>query len=150
VDGAGERTITVIGKRLAPMAWDPWPWGAVSNCDGVLISAADPGAVALCRRAEGLTATPRLRWPVLEASEVTLDALIGSALGPAEIVPAGALTRTPRLRVATEGSAGGWSVVETIALGARCGAGCAGVFGPYAAQGAAERPSWGGALNSPR
>jgi len=35
--------------------------------------------------------------------------LIGSALDPGEQVPAGALSRPPQLRIATEGAAGGWS-----------------------------------------
>lgn len=174
VDAAGERTITVIGERLAPAAHDPLPWGDLSQCDGVFVTAADPEALAFCRRARVLTATPRLRLPVLEASGITLDALIGSALDPAEVVPVGALSRPPLLRIATEGAAGGWSdpggrftavplggppvdsygcgdsfaagvtaglaagwsQADAIALGARCGAACAGVFGPYATDGA--------------
>ena len=109
VDAAGERTITVIGERLAPAARDALPWDDLSRCDGVFVTAADPDALALCRRARVLTATPRLRLPVLEASGVTCDALIGSALDPAEVVPDGALSRPPLWRIATEGEAGGWS-----------------------------------------
>ena len=169
VDRAGERTITVIGERLAPLALDPLPWIDLANCDGVFVSATDADALRHCRRARVLTATPRVRLAVLEASGVSCDALIGSALDPAEQIPAAALTRPPRLRIATEGAAGGWSepggrflaqplpgelvdsygcgdsfaagvtaglaagwpVDRAIALGARCGAECAGVFGPY-------------------
>lgn len=171
VDAAGERTITIYGERLAPAASDPLPWGDLSQCDGVFVTAADPEALVCCRRARVLTATPRLRLPVLEASGVSCDALIGSALDPAEAIPDGALSRPPRLRIATEGAAGGWSdpggrfaavpldappvdsygcgdsfaagvtaglaagwsPAAAIALGARCGAACAGVFGPYTA-----------------
>lgn len=182
VDAAGERTITVIGERLAPAACDPLPWAELARCDGVFVTATDAEALALCRRAIVLTATPRLRLPVLEASGVTCDALIGSALDPAEVVPDGALSRPPLLRIATEGAAGGWSVpggrfaavplaappvdsygcgdsfaagvtaglaagwslADTIALGARCGADCAGVFGPYAAPQRPRRQRAGG------
>lgn len=171
VDRAGERSITVIGERLSPQADDPLPWSMLAGCDGVFVTAADGAALQHCRRARVLTATPRLRLPVLEASGVALDALIGSALDPAEQVPAGSLSRQPGLRIATEGAQGGWSspggryaaeplqgaVVDSygcgdsfaagvtaglaagwpaaraIALGARCGAACAGVFGPYPA-----------------
>jgi len=171
VDAAGERTITVIGERLAPAAGDPLPWDDLAGCDGVFVTAADAEALVRCRRARVLTATPRLRLPVLEASGVTCDALIGSALDPAEKVPDGALRCPPLLRIATEGAAGGWSQpggrfaavplaaapvdsygcgdsfaagvtaglaagwspAAAIALGARCGAQCAVVFGPYAA-----------------
>jgi ribokinase len=171
VDGAGERSITVIGERLSPAAADPLPWPRLAQCDGVFVTAADAAALVHCRRARVLTATPRLRLPVLEASGVVVDALIGSALDPAEQVPSAALSQPPRLRIATEGAAGGWSepggtyralplrgpVVDSygcgdsfaagvtaglaagwsdaaaIALGSRCGAACAELFGPYAA-----------------
>jgi ribokinase len=171
VDGAGERSITVIGERLSPAAADPLPWSKLAHCHGVFVSAADAAALRLSRRARVLTATPRLRLPVLEASGVVLDALIGSALDPAEQVASGALSRPPRLRIATEGSAGGWSepggrypaqplqgplrdsygcgdsfaagvtaglaagwsATRAISLGARCGAACATLFGPYGA-----------------
>jgi len=170
VDGDGERSITVIGERLRPEAADPLPWHTLASCDGVFVSAADAGALQHCRQARVLTATPRLGLPVLEASGVVCDALIGSGLDPAEQVPPTALSRPPQLRIATEGAAGGWSLpggryqaaplntppvdsygcgdsfaagvtaglaagwspAAAIALGARCGAACAGVFGPYA------------------
>jgi ribokinase len=171
VDRDGDRSITVIGERLGPTAADPLPWQELAGCDGVFVTAADAAALRYCRGARVLTATPRLRLPVLEASGVAVDALIGSGLDPAEQVPADGLSQPPRLRIATEGAAGGWSepggsyrahplqgpVVDSygcgdsfaagvtaglaagwsdaaaIALGARCGAACAELFGPYAA-----------------
>jgi ribokinase len=171
VDGDGERSITVIGERLSPAAADPLPWQELAQCHGVFVSAADAPALRHCRRARVLTATPRLGLPVLEASGVAVDALIGSSLDPAEHVPSGALSQPPRLRIATEGAAGGWSepggaypaqplegplldsygcgdsfaagvtaglaagwsAAAAINLGARCGAACAELFGPYAA-----------------
>ena len=169
VDRSGDRGITVIGERLAPSASDSLPWGDLAACDGVFVTAADVAALQHCRRARLLGATPRVGLPLLEASGVTCDALIGSALDPGEQVPAAALSRPPRLRIATEGAAGGWSepggrfaaqalvgapvdsygcgdsfaagvtaglaagwtAAAAISLGARCGAECAVVFGPY-------------------
>ncbi len=107
VDGHGDRSITVIGERLAPAAADPLPWQVMANCDGVFVTAADAEALRRCRAARVLAATPRLRLPVLRASGVVLDALIGSGLDPGEAVPEGALDPLPRLRLATEGAAGG-------------------------------------------
>jgi ribokinase len=109
VDRDGDRSITVIGERLSPTATDPLPWQELATCDGVFVSAADASALRHCRQARVLTATPRLRLPVLEASGVAVDALIGSGLDPAEQVPADGLSLAPRLRIATEGAAGGWS-----------------------------------------
>jgi ribokinase len=108
VDGHGDRSITVIGERLTPTAADPLPWPLLAQCDGLYATAADAAALGLCRAARVLTATPRLRLPVLQQAGVRLDALIGSALDPGEAVPEGALERAPTLRIATEGAAGGW------------------------------------------
>jgi ribokinase len=170
VDRSGDRGITVIGERLAPSASDSLPWGDLAACDGVFVTAADVAALQHCRRPRLLGATPRVGLPLLEASGVTCDVLIGSALDPGEQVPAAALSRPPLLRIATEGAAGGWSepggrftaqalvgapvdsygcgdsfaagvtaglaagwtTTAAISLGARCGAECAVVFGPYA------------------
>jgi ribokinase len=107
VDGQGDRSITVIGERLTPTAADPLPWDSLAACDGVFATAADPAALRACRAATVLAATPRLRLPVLREAEITLDALIGSGLDPGEAVPERALDRPPRLRIATEGAAGG-------------------------------------------
>ncbi|MFO8238259.1 MAG: PfkB family carbohydrate kinase [Prochlorococcaceae cyanobacterium] len=106
-DGSGERSIVVIGERLGPRASDPLPWPELAQCDGLFASAADAQALRLARSARVLTATPRLRLPVLREAGVALDALIGSALDPAEQVPPGALKPPPALRIATAGGAGG-------------------------------------------
>jgi ribokinase len=106
-DGSGERSIVVIGDRLAPRAADPLPWHQLARCHGVFASAADAQALRLARSARVLTATPRLRLPVLQEAAVALDALIGSALDPAEQVPPGTLQPPPALRIATAGAAGG-------------------------------------------
>ena len=41
LDGAGERTITVIGSRLGPRAADPLPWAELEQTDAVYFTAGD-------------------------------------------------------------------------------------------------------------
>jgi ribokinase len=53
-----------------------------------------------------LAATPRVGWSVLEESGVRLDALVGSALDPAEALPEPLPTPIPRHIIATAASAG--------------------------------------------
>jgi ribokinase len=109
VDGHGERSITVIGQRLNPVADDPLPWEQLQDCDGVFLTATDADGIRQARQAAVLTATPRLGLTTLEHSGIQLDALIGSGLDPGEQVPDGLLSQEPKLRIATEGSRGGWS-----------------------------------------
>ena len=106
VDAAGERTITVIGPRLAPRRADPLPWDELARCDAVYLTAADADGVRAARAARVLVATPRAREPLREA-HVRLDALVGSARDPGERWAPDALDPPPALRVATEGADGG-------------------------------------------
>ena len=107
IDAAGERTITVIGERLTPTAADPLGWELLADCDGAFITAADAEAIRLARAARCLTATPRTRLEILREAGVPLEALIGSALDPAERYEPGDLDPEPSLRIATEGAGGG-------------------------------------------
>ena len=107
VDGQGERTITVLGERLMPCAEDALPWPQLHQADGVFVTATDAAGLRLARGCPMLTATPRLRWPVLLESGVILDALVGSALDPAEAIPADLPGPPPAWRtIATEAAAG--------------------------------------------
>ena len=106
VDSEGERTITVLGERLAPSGHDRLPWTALAETDGVYLTAADAGALRLARRAGVLVATPRA-GPVLRESGVQLDALVGSALDPSESYTVGDIEPAPHLIVRTEGARGG-------------------------------------------
>ncbi len=106
VDAAGERTITVIGARLAAAASDPLPWGALAETDAVYVCAADAEAIRIARRARVLVATSRI-LPVLREAGVVLDALVGSAGDPSERYRDGDLDPAPLLVVRTEGERGG-------------------------------------------
>ena len=106
VDDAGERTITVIGERMAPHAADPLAWDRLAECDAVYITAGDVGALQLARRARRVVASSRI-VPLLRAAAIELDALVGSAADPAERYAAGDIEPPPRLVVRTAGGAGG-------------------------------------------
>ena len=109
IDADGERSITVVGQRLSPIASDPLPWDELQECDGVYVTATDEAGLQLARQAAVLTATPRTGLAVIEQSGIRLDALIGSGRDPGEKVPSGCLSQAPKVRIATEGELGGWS-----------------------------------------
>jgi ribokinase len=106
VDANGERTITVLGERLAPHADDPLPWEALEGTDGVYFTAGDEDALRHARRARVLVATPRA-GRVLGDAGVELDALVASALDPSESYSVGDIEPAPRLIFRTEGEQGG-------------------------------------------
>ena len=106
VDDQAERTITVLGERLMPCAEDPLPWHLLEELDGVFITATDAAGVRLARSCPMLAATPRVRWPVLLESGVRLDALVGSALDPAEAIPLALKDVPAHLTITTEAAAG--------------------------------------------
>ncbi len=107
LDDDGERTITVIGRRLVPQEDDPLPWERLDGVDAVYVTGADAGAVRAARRARVLVATPRTGEQTLVEAGVALDALVGSAEDPGEHLPPDALDPQPRLLVSTSGSEGG-------------------------------------------
>jgi ribokinase len=106
VDGAGERTITVVGERLGPSSDDPLPWHKLAQIDAVYFTAGDPGAAREARRAGALVGTAR-GLGVLAQAEVELDALVASSRDRGERYEAGDLDPPPRYVVRTAGSAGG-------------------------------------------
>jgi ribokinase len=107
LDDDGERTITVIGRKLVPHAADPLPWRELDQVDGVYLCGADPGAVREARRARALVATARELATLREAG-VQLDALVQSASDASERYRPGDLEPAPRLVVSTSGALGGW------------------------------------------
>jgi len=106
VDAQRERTITVIGERLAPHAADPLPWADLASYDAVYLTAGDPEAVRAARAARTLVATSRV-VPLLTAAAVPLDALVGSAADADERYVAGTLSPEPAVVIRTEGAHGG-------------------------------------------
>lgn len=128
IDDAGERTITVLGDRAAPVAADPLAWRLLADVDAVYVTACDAAALRLARRARVVVATARV-LPLLRAAGVALDAVVGSANDPAERYVAGDLDPPPGLVVRTAGAAGGtWELPD----GARFDYAAAPLPGPVA------------------
>jgi ribokinase len=106
LDAEGERTITVMGKRLGPHADDPLPWRELDGVDAVYFTAGDPGAVRAARAARTLVATVRAIEALAKAG-VQLDALVSSAKDQGELYRPGEIDPPPLLVVRTAGAAGG-------------------------------------------
>jgi ribokinase len=106
LDGAGERTITVLGEKLVPHGNDPLAWGELPSTDAVYFCGCDSDALRLARQAHVLVATAR-ELPTLAVTGVELDALVLSGRDPSERYRPGDLDPPPRLVATTEGSAGG-------------------------------------------
>ncbi len=106
IDDSGDRSITVLGIRSSPSSSDPLPWAELERTDAVYLTAGDPEAIRLARKARVLVATSRI-LPLLQDAGVELDAVVGSKLDPAEQYREGDLIRTPGLVVRTAGAAGG-------------------------------------------
>lgn len=106
IPDSGDRSITVLGVRSSPSAADPLPWDELAAYDAVYLTAGDPDAVRLARRARVLVATSRV-LPLLREAAVRLDAVVGSRLDPSERYRTGVLEPAPGLVVRTAGPAGG-------------------------------------------
>jgi len=112
LDEDHERTITVIGDRIAPRGADPLDWDALARCDGVYLTGGDAAAARAARAARVLVATPRAQ-DALDGAGVELDALVYSADDAQESRVADALDPPPRHFVATAGAQGGtWRAGE--------------------------------------
>jgi ribokinase len=106
VDGAGERTITVIGDRMGPSGDDPLPWDELAEADAVYLTAGDPEAVRRARAARVLVSTPR-GLETLATAGVELDVLVSSGRDHGELYAPGDLDPPPRTVVRRAGAAGG-------------------------------------------
>lgn len=102
----GERTIVVVGEPLHPTASDPMPWELLSELDAVYFTARDPELLRRARGARILLATARRR-PSIVASNVRLDAILGSRADARENGTLADYPIPPHLLVMTEGPAGG-------------------------------------------
>jgi ribokinase len=109
VDSVGERTITVLGEKLAPRAGDDLPWEELDGADGVYFTGGDEaGLRSVRRRTRVLVATAR-ELPTLQMAGVELDALVASGEDEGERHQPGDLDPPPRLVVSTAGALGGWA-----------------------------------------
>lgn len=105
----GERTIVIVGEaqhRLGLEASD------LDGFDGVYLCKGDIDAVRAARAARVLVATARI-LPLLQQAGVPVDALVHSAVDPAEAYVPGDLVPAPTLVCTTEGARGGrWRTVD--------------------------------------
>lgn len=115
VDSDGERTITVLGERLAPHGDDPLPWKELEDVDAVYFTAGDVAALRFAREARVVVATSRT-LDVLKQTDVELDALVGSELDGSELYRDDDVVPTPRMMVRTRGGEGGTYTLAGAAL----------------------------------
>jgi ribokinase len=106
VDDDGERTITVLSRKLVPHGDDPLPWEELVDYDAVYFTGGDVDALRRARQARALVATPR-ELKTLQEAGVELDALVGSATDEGEVYEDGDLDPPPLTVVRTEGKKGG-------------------------------------------
>ena len=107
IDSNGERSITVIGERLAPANHDKLDWSIFEKMDGIFITASDSELFKRARMANLLCTTPRVGIKTINKSKVFLDGLIGSNLDPGEVYSLSELINKPRYIIKTEGENGG-------------------------------------------
>jgi ribokinase len=112
LDDHGERTITVLGERIVPVAADPLPWERLASLDAIYLTGGDAAAVRAARAARVLVATPRAMG-ALAGSGVQLDVLVRSATDPGEAYEPGMLDPAPRFVVSTRSEHGGSWTGET-------------------------------------
>jgi ribokinase len=108
VDGDGERTITVLGRKLLASGEDgSLPWDTLVRCDAVYFVSGDVPALRAARRATVLVATSR-ELATLARGGVEIDVLVGSGEDAGERFEPGMLDPPPRIVVTTSGALGGW------------------------------------------
>ena len=107
IDSEGERSITIIGERLAPTYKDNLDWSILNDMDGIFITAADKEIFKKARIADTLCTTPRVGLNIINESGISLDGLIGSNVDPGEAFSLNELSLMPRFVIKTEGENGG-------------------------------------------
>ena len=107
IDSEGERSITIIGDRLAPNHKDKLDWSILKNMDGIFITAADEELFKKSRDAPALCTTPRVGLDIINKSKIYLDALIGSNFDPGEKFSLSDINVKPGFIIKTEGEKGG-------------------------------------------
>jgi ribokinase len=108
VDADGERTITVLGRKLVVSGEDGGlPWEELARCDAAYFVSGDVAALRAARRARVLVATAR-ELETLARGGIQIDVLVGSGEDAGERYEQGALDPPPRIVVTTAGRLGGW------------------------------------------
>ena len=107
IDSEGERSITIIGDRLAPTHKDNLDWNILNDMDGIFITAADEEIFKKSRIAKTLCTTPRVGINIINESRIFLDGLIGSNLDPGEVFSLDELILKPKFVIKTESENGG-------------------------------------------
>jgi ribokinase len=108
IDGRGERTITVVGRRLAPSGDDEaLPWEQLARCDAVYFVSGDVAALRAARRSRVLVAASS-ELATLRRGAEELDVLVGSGEEAGERFESGELDPPPKVVVTTSGALGGW------------------------------------------
>ena len=108
VDGDGERTITVLGRKLVPTGEDAsLPWEELVHCDAVYFVSGDVAALRAARRSRVLVAISRELAMLRRAAE-EIDVLVGSGEDASERFEPGDLEPPPKVVVTTAGPLGGW------------------------------------------
>ena len=108
VDGDGERTITVLGRKLVPSGDDEsLPWARLARCDAVYFVSGDVAALRAARRARLLVATSR-ELATLSRAREEIDVLVGSGEDAGERFDGAELEPPPRIAITTSGPLGGW------------------------------------------
>tara|TARA_Y100000991_G_C21922728_1_gene327256 strand:- start:98 stop:961 length:864 start_codon:yes stop_codon:yes gene_type:complete len=107
VDTHGERSITIIGDRIAPTNKDNLDWDTLNDMDGIFITAADKEIFKKSRVTKTLCTTPRVGLNIINESGIFLDGLIGSNFDPGEVFSLDELRLKPRFVIKTEGEDGG-------------------------------------------
>ena len=107
VDTQGERSITIIGDRIAPTNKDNLDWDTLNDMDGIFITAADKEIFKKSRVTKTLCTTPRVGLNIINESGIFLDGIIGSNFDPGEVFSLNDLRLKPRFVIKTEGEDGG-------------------------------------------
>jgi ribokinase len=108
VDGDGERTITVLSRKLVPPGDDATlSWERLARCDAVCFVSGDVAALRAARRSKVLVAFSRELATLHRAGE-QLDVLVGSGADASEQFEPGQLEPAPKVVITTAGALGGW------------------------------------------
>src|SRR5712691_1282008 len=103
VDAYGERTITVLGRKLIPSGEDgSLPWEELVRCEGVYFVSGDLAAVRAARRSGLLVASAR-ELTTLRQAEEQIDVIVGSGEDSGERFEPGEFEPAPRYVVTTSG-----------------------------------------------